>query len=74
MNLAALEYHGNLMILLSCASSASMMLLTISCGCSGGARKLKSREDGRTVWEKRSVSVKEGRTRVVRTPGVLYLP
>jgi hypothetical protein len=74
MNLAAFEYHGNLMILLSCASSAAMTLLTISCGCNGGARKSNSREDGRIVCEKRLVSVNEGRTRVVRTPRALYLP
>lgn len=73
MNLAKLLYQGSLITLLSSRSTAEMIWSTTVCGGTGGAKKVKNRDVGRRVLENRGVWVKEGRTRVVRTPRVLYL-
>jgi len=73
MNLARLLYQGNLTTALSSFSRADMIWSTTTCGWTRGARKLNSLDLGNWTWEKSAVWVNEGRTKVVRIAGVLYL-
>lgn len=49
------------------------MASTMVWGRNGGTKKSNRGEEGNWIWEKSEVRVKEGKTRVVRIPGVLYL-